>query len=131
MKRLSVLVIALVVACAPAQSGTDPNTKNAAFAAALCAQDIEAVWNATDAGLQAELTQMAEYYGLADGQAIVAESIAFPDGTKCDEAKFAAAYTDKEGNAVSVYVLTFTDAAGSWGLFYVFGSTESGVSSVN
>jgi hypothetical protein len=127
MKRLSVLLLALVLAaCAP----SDPNAKNAAFAQGFCSQNVEAVWNATDADTQDEFAFLAELYGLADGKAIIAKYIALDEGTKCDKAEYVGSYKDHDGNAASIYIFTFTDAEGTSSIFYVFTSTSSGVSHV-
>ena len=127
MKVLSVLMLALALtACGPTG---DPNTTNAAFAAGLCSQNVEQVWNATDVDLQAEFTAAAEFYGL-DAHEMIADSIAWPDGTICNEAKYVGAYKDRDGNAASMYVFTFTDETGTWSIFYLFTSTTSGVVAV-
>ncbi|HEV8574035.1 MAG TPA: hypothetical protein VGR43_04935 [Dehalococcoidia bacterium] len=127
MKRLSATLLALVLAaCAP----SDPNAKNAAFAQGFCAQDVEAVWNATDADMQAQFDAIAEIYGLAGGIEIIANYIALDEGTKCDKAEYIGSYKDHDGNAASIYIFTFTDAEGTSSIFYVFTSTGSGVSNV-
>jgi hypothetical protein len=126
-KALSVVLLALALtACAP----SDPTAKNAAFAAGICSQNAEQVWNATDAGLQAELTAMAEFYGITT-EALVANSLGFSDGVKCDGAKYVGSYVDRDGNAASIYIMTFTTDSGTWSIFYVLTSTASGVSGVD
>lgn len=108
---------------------TSPNVFSTKFANSLCAGDPDGLYASLSPGAKERVDAWIAGNGFADHAAGMQALMRLP-GT-CTGATYKGGYLDRDGNAVILYVLTFTDGTQTWGIFYAIEVGELGVDNVS